>query len=649
MLILTLMFQNRFVKYLVVVIVMFLLFFLSRNSLLQFAFKRVQIRAHENYHVALNASSVRFSGFDEICMENVTLQPEGADTLAQINTVTLNLSLLDLATGKIGFDEVKIKDAQVTAYNETERNNLLFLKVSGKQKPIANTTSEVSYRKHAMNLKSKPVRAFNTAFELENIQINYKDTAQQENLFIPQIKYDKKNLSGLMINQKMKDTLQLNGKVLEKNKWYQFSVAHNTDANIYLPFLNRERGLKCHFKSITVSLGFENGNNELQINASVQAENFHINHWRLANDDVVFEHAEFKGRLNVRDNAVELDSSSTIKLKDVTTHLFANYHVKPDSVFTMNIHMPETVSDTFFHSLPQGMFNTLKGISCTGSLEYDLFFQINTQQPDSLMFNSSLKKKNFTIRHYETENYERMNAPFTYDAYDKDRLVRQIEISSANPMFTPLNRISDYLIKSVLQSEDPSFMLHRGFLPESFRESIIKNYKERRFARGGSTISMQLVKNVFLNRDKTVSRKAEEALIVYLIENLHLVPKERMLEVYLNVIEWGPNVYGIGEASRFYFNKRASELNLQESIFLAGIIPNPKFFKYQFDKEGKMKPYLSGYFKILTGRMASKGWINAIDTSGLLPDVKLKGPALRMIIPSDTIIPENDGELEMIE
>ena len=118
-----------------------------------------------------------------------------------------------------------------------------------------------------------------------------------------------------------------------------------------------------------------------------------------------------------------------------------------------------------------------------------------------------------------------------------------------------------------------------------------------------------------------------------------------MLEVYLNVIEWGPNVYGIGEAAHFYFNKPASELSLQESIFLAGIIPNPKFFKYQFDKEGKMKPYLSGYFKILTGRMAYKGWINSVDTTGLLPDVKLKGPALRMIVPIDTLLPKEDDEL----
>ncbi len=647
MLLLTSIFQKKITRYIFAAIACLLICLSSRNSILRFAFKRVQVRVYEIYQLKLSYSSVRFSGFDGIEIKDITLQPIGADTLAHLKEIALNLALLDLITGKIGFDKVKLQDALVTVYNRTERNNLRFLQPVVRQKSVSGKTSETSYRKLAMNLKSKLIRSFNTAFELENIQVRYEDSTNAENIFVPEMKYDLKNLSGLVINQIVKDTLIVSGRVLEKNKQYEFTVQHENNAGVYLPFLNRERSLKCTFKSLTASLGFESRTGELQIAVGIQAENFHINHWRLANDDVVFERAEFKGKLNVKDNNIELDSSSTVKLKDVQTRLFASYQIRPDTVFTFSIRMPETVSDTFFHALPKGMFNTLKGISCTGSLEYDLFFKINTRQPDSLVFHSSLKKKNFSIRHYGTENYERMNASFTYEAFDKDRFVRNVEVSSVNPMFTPLNHISDYLVKSVLQSEDPSFMLHRGFLPESFRESIIKNYRERRFARGGSTISMQLVKNVFLNRDKTVSRKAEEALIVYLIENLRLVPKERMLEVYLNVIEWGPNVYGIGEASRFYFDKTPGELNLQESIFLAGIIPQPKYFKYQFDKEGKLKPYLSGYFRILTGRMASKGWISSVDTSGLLPDVKLKGPALQLVVPTDTIIPQEEEELLM--
>src|SRR5664279_2476881 len=117
---------------------------------------------------------------------------------------------------------------------------------------------------------------------------------------------------------------------------------------------------------------------------------------------------------------------------------------------------------------------------------------------------------------------------------------------------------------------------------------MILNIKERRFARGGSTITMQLVKNVFLNRNKTIARKLEEILLVWLIENQQLCSKERMFEVYLNIIELGPHIYGANEAAHFYFKKDASKLNLQESIFLASIIPKPKWFMYSFDKSGNL-------------------------------------------------------------
>lgn len=128
---------------------------------------------------------------------------------------------------------------------------------------------------------------------------------------------------------------------------------------------------------------------------------------------------------------------------------------------------------------------------------------------------------------------------------------------------------------AVLTSEDPSFFYHRGFIPDAFKESMIENIKAKRFVRGGSTISMQLVKNVFLSREKTISRKLQEMLIVWLIENKGLVSKERMFEIYLNAIEWGHGIYGIKEASQFYFSKLPSQLNLAESIFLASIIPDP--------------------------------------------------------------------------
>ena len=191
-----------------------------------------------------------------------------------------------------------------------------------------------------------------------------------------------------------------------------------------------------------------------------------------------------------------------------------------------------------------------------------------------------------------------------------------------------------------MTSEDGGFYQHRGFLPDAFRESIITNIKERRFARGGSTISMQLVKNVFLSRNKTIARKLEEALIVWLIENQGLSTKDRMYEVYLNLIEWGPMVYGAGEASKYYFSKEPSKLTLAEAIFLASIIPRPKYFKYSFDENGHLRESNAGFFRLVAEKMLAKGWITPTDAETLVPDVGLKGPARLMLKTADPFPPD---------
>lgn len=638
--------EGKQMKYAAIAALLVVVYFLFRNTLLHFFFERAEKHFEEKYRVNLSVSNVRFSSFDCIALKNVSIKPIDADTLLQVNEAELNLSLLDLLIGKIGFDEVEVDGGVIMIHNEIGNSNIRFLKSDNKS-ATPKTTSTSNFFETANGLTAKMFRVLHTSFSVKDVSLTYSDTASMQNIFIPEMNYDLKKFSGSIINKLSNDTISLNGNVVEKNKQYQFHITQSSSS--YLPFLNAAHGLKCKFKSIVVNVSLQKKGDNFEISTDVEAEKFFLNHWRLAKEDVVFPNSTFKGVWKISPQSVELDSASVIQLQKIPIHPYLFYSKEPQEIFSISITMPETVSDTFFHSLPTGMFHTLKGISCSGTLAYDLKFNIDTQQPDSLTFLSALKRKNFRINHYGEENFERINSTFTYNAYDGERLVRQIIVGEENPEFVSLQRINPCLIHSVLQSEDPSFMLHRGFLPEAFRESIIKNYKEKRFARGGSTISMQLVKNVFLSRNKTISRKAEEALIVYLIENLSLVSKERMLEIYLNVIEWGPNVYGIHEAARFYFNKNPLQLNLQESIFLASLIPHPKFFKYQFDKAGNIRPTLNDYFRILSQRMLYKGWLTANDTVDLKADVKLKGAALHFILPNDSLAAPLNEEEEMLE
>ena len=220
---------------------------------------------------------------------------------------------------------------------------------------------------------------------------------------------------------------------------------------------------------------------------------------------------------------------------------------------------------------------------------------------------------------------------------EKGYAVKSFLVGPSNPSFTSLPEISPYLVNAVMTSEDGNFFSHNGFNEEAFRKSIVENYKKKRFARGGSTISMQLVKNVFLTRNKTISRKLEEAMIVWLLENNRLVSKERMLEVYFNIIEWGPGIYGVAEASFYYFKKRPSELSLEESIFLAMIVPRPKAFKYYFYAEGKLKEPYFGYFRLISGLLIKKGIIQETEKIEAPNQLVLSGAAKELVIVPDTL------------
>lgn len=150
---------------------------------------------------------------------------------------------------------------------------------------------------------------------------------------------------------------------------------------------------------------------------------------------------------------------------------------------------------------------------------------------------------------------------------------RDLDLSPSNPRFTPYARISGDFIKTVVAAEDTSFWSHGGVARNSFVDAVRDNLNEGRMARGGSTIAMQMVKNLMLGNERTMSRKIQEVFLAW-----HLgksLDHRRILEVYANMIELGPDIFGVGEAADFYFGKKPSELNLKESLFLVNLMPSP--------------------------------------------------------------------------
>lgn len=160
----------------------------------------------------------------------------------------------------------------------------------------------------------------------------------------------------------------------------------------------------------------------------------------------------------------------------------------------------------------------------------------------------------------------------------------QVELCPGSKSYVPLKQIAPILQKTIILTEDSNFYNHRGFDWNAIEKNAREGWQTGVFKRGGSTITQQLAKNMFLTKDRTFVRKGLEAIITDRIENT--LSKKEILERYLNVVEFGKNIYGVKAAAKYYFKKSPSELNIVESAFLAMVLPNPvKYSMSYYRKE----------------------------------------------------------------
>jgi len=163
--------------------------------------------------------------------------------------------------------------------------------------------------------------------------------------------------------------------------------------------------------------------------------------------------------------------------------------------------------------------------------------------------------------------------PFSHHPFGAEPSVPPILVGPGNPDFVPIAELPEHVVRAVTTAEDAGFFAHAGFDFEELRNAFAQGAEAGHLVRGGSTISQQLAKNLFLGPERTLARKVREAVVAIGLEAS--VPKRRLLEIYLNVAEWGPGVWGIGPAARVWLGKDARALTPKEAAFLASVIPSP--------------------------------------------------------------------------
>ncbi len=159
-------------------------------------------------------------------------------------------------------------------------------------------------------------------------------------------------------------------------------------------------------------------------------------------------------------------------------------------------------------------------------------------------------------------------------------------VGPRNRYWTPLSRIPAEMKWAVILAEDTNFYKHEGIDAKAIRQAIKHDLEKKSLSRGASTITQQTAKNLFLSREKTITRKLKEIYLAWRMEQE--LTKGRILELYLNVVELGPMVYGIGNASRYYFNKPPEAMTPRECAFLAAMLPGPRVAYNPYRNLGKV-------------------------------------------------------------
>jgi hypothetical protein len=621
-----------------------LLFFLLRNTFLNWAIEKVAHKFNKTYKGELHVQKASFSGISNISLSRIFVTAPTKDTLLSIASFEANIRVLPLLIGNIRIDEVYIDSTNIHIYKNSQRDNISFLLKSNKQKEQVESQQERS----KIDIGNLAYQLIKTIFDVIPNQVQVISTSlalQRDTAFFVSMIDTLAFTDGLFhCNIKTKESkgssfFMLRGEVDKSERTLHFSMfPKKMKEPVMFPILKSFLNLSLSFDTLDIALietAYDNDILLLRGRASISKGA--INHWRISPKNIALDFAEINYHFNLGVADVSLDSNSVVRLNKMIIKPEVQYTQSPQKSLSINLKIPSIPSQQFFESLPQGLFQNIEGIKTNGELGFNMNFFINTHEPDSVKFSCAMPKKKFRILSYGEARLNKLNEEFLYTAYERGQAVKSFLVGPSNPSFVPLNLISPYLQQALMTSEDGNFYWHNGFNENAFRKSIAENYKKGRFARGGSTISMQLVKNVFLTRNKTIARKVEEALIVWLIESNRIASKERMYEVYLNIIEWGPGVYGIGEASAYYFNKKAADLTLAESIYLAMIVPRPKWFKYNFDENGRLKPHVADFYRIIGNHLLKKEVITEEQKNNLLPDISVTGAAKELILIKDTV------------
>lgn len=367
----------------------------------------------------------------------------------------------------------------------------------------------------------------------------------------------------------------------------------------------------------------------VSFNGNVKSQGLSLRHDKLA--DGAVEGLAVAGRLKgfalldgtqLRLEDSELDVGALQLTLDGTIERDAAKGIRVDGKFGI----PMVACQEALDSLPGTLVPVVHGMRLAGTLSIAGRLRFDPARPKDFLFDYRGQSDCRFLSVPAQVDVQRFRTMFKRTVYGPDNKPIEVQSGPGSPGWVPMGGISQNMEAAVMTTEDGRFRIHHGFDQEAIHNSLRENLLKGAFVRGASTITMQLAKNLYLERKKTVSRKLQELILTMYLEQV--LTKEQILELYFNVVEFGPMIYGIGPASAHYFRCSPSELTPGQAMFLSSILPQPKLPR--FGAGGKLNEGWMRYIHKLIKMAEKRGWLTPEDSEIAQQEwVVFGGPPIR--------------------
>ena len=372
-----------------------------------------------------------------------------------------------------------------------------------------------------------------------------------------------------------------------------------------------------------------------EVNGKAWFGSIRTSHRALTDSEIRTREAEVSG--DVRITPYGIETSADLRLGKAK--ILATVKIEKKEL-QIQAEMKDSSCQDVLESIPKAMVKTIMpGTKLSGRVSWRI--QVDVDIPDRKKPSVRLKLKNgCSIDSLPNGiNVKFLRRPFTRKALGYDKKEREVRTGPGAPGWVPIQLVSRFVPVSLKTMEDPGFNGHQGFLIEAIENSLEADIQEGRFSRGGSTITMQLAKNLWLGREKTLSRKLQEAVLTTYLEQE--LPKDKILELYINVVEFGPGIYGIKAAAKKYFNANPMELTLSQSLLLASVLPKPN--GAYFGPNGAVYPGRLALLHRIMKMMLDTQRISEDEYREGIKEVPLEGTPGTAMSPTNKIEAAQDG------